>query len=59
MGHSTGGYSVIVAPLRVEADNPWQAFLLGTCNNVRILALWVHRLGLPYTSVAEKLPYWR
>ena len=53
------GFSIIVAPLRVEEGNPWQAFLLGICNNVTIVALWVHRLGMPPTSVADKLPFWR
>ena len=59
LGPRGRGFSVIVAPLRVEGDNAWQAFLLGTCNNCRILAQWIHRVGLPHTSVADKMPYWR
>lgn len=53
------GFSVIVAPLRVEEGNGLQAFLLGTCNNIGIVAQWVGRLGLPPTSVTDKMPYWR
>ena len=59
MGHRVRGYSVIVAPLQVQGDNAWQAFLLGSFDNCRIALQWVQRLGLPLTSVADKLPCWR
>ena len=58
LGPRGRGFSVIVAPLRVEGDNAWQGFLLGMCNNCSILVQWIHRVGLPHTSVADKMPHW-
>ena len=55
----TDGYQVTVAPLLVDQDNAWQKLLLGGFNNIRVAAHWVRHLGLPDTTVADKLPYWR
>ena len=59
MASRMDGYQVTVAPLLVEQDNAWQKLLLGGFNNIRVAAHWVRHLGLPDTSVADKLPYWR
>ena len=59
MGRKIDGFRVTVAPLLVDPANAWQAILLGGYNNIRVAAHWVRHLGLPETSVADKLPYWR
>ena len=59
MGRRIDGLRVTVASLVVDPDNAWQAFLLGAFSNVRIAVHWVRHLGLPETSAADKLPYWR
>jgi len=59
MARRIDGYQVTVAPLLVEQDNAWQKLLLGGFNNIRVAAHWVRQFGLPDTSVADKLPYWR